>query len=33
MLHEAHRQQVEEMMEALEEGPEGLYKSDLDCSS
>ncbi len=26
VLHEAHKQQVEETMETLEEGPEGLYK-------
>ena len=30
VLHEAHRRQVEETMETLEEGPEGFYKSDLD---
>lgn len=26
VLHEAHERQVEEVMEAIEEGPEGLYK-------
>lgn len=26
VLHEAHMRQVEETMETLEEGPEGLYK-------
>ena len=30
VLHEAHRQQVEETMATLSEGPEGLYKSYLD---
>ena len=30
VLHEAHRQQVEETMETLTEGPEGFYKSYLD---
>src|SRR5215210_7584280 len=29
VLHEAHRQQVEEIMETLSEGPEGFYKSYL----
>ncbi len=27
VLHEAHRRQVEEAMETLEEGPEGFYKT------
>ncbi len=26
VLHEAHRRQLEETMEALSEGPEGLYR-------
>ena len=26
VLHEAHKRQVEEIMDTLEEGPEGLYK-------
>ncbi len=30
VLHKAHMRQVEETMEALEEGPEGFYKSRLD---
>ena len=30
VLHEAHRQQVEETMEAFGEGPEGFYESRLD---
>ncbi len=30
VLHEAHRQQVEETMETLGEGPEGFYESRLD---
>lgn len=30
VLHEAHRLQVEEAVEALEEGPEGFYESCLD---
>ncbi len=30
VLHEAHRRQVEEAMDALEEGREGLYGSYLD---
>ncbi len=30
VLHEAHRLQVEEAMNALEEGPEGFYKSSAD---
>lgn len=30
VLHEAHKQQVEEAMETLAEGPEGFYKSYLD---
>jgi hypothetical protein len=25
VLHEAHKRQVEEVMDTLEEGPEGLY--------
>ena len=29
VLHEEHERQVEEAMDALEEGPEGLYKSHL----
>ena len=29
-LHEAHERQVEEAPDALEEGPEDFYKSDLD---
>jgi hypothetical protein len=30
VLHEAHERQVEETMDILSEGPEGLYKSYLD---
>ncbi|MDP9457452.1 MAG: hypothetical protein M3Q60_17125 [Actinomycetota bacterium] len=30
VLHESHRRQVEEAMDALEEGPEGLYGSSAD---
>ncbi len=30
VLHEAHERQVEEAMDALEEGPESFYGSDLD---
>jgi hypothetical protein len=30
VLHEAHKRQVEEAMETLEEGPEGFYKSHLN---
>ena len=30
VLHEAHRLQIEEAMDALEEGPEGFYKSYLE---
>ncbi len=30
VLHEAHKRQVEEMMDALSEGPKGFYKSYLD---
>ncbi len=30
VLHEAHKQQVEETKETLSEGPEGLYKSCSD---
>ena len=30
VLHEAHKQQVDETMDALTEGPEGFYKSYLD---
>jgi len=30
VLHKAHMRQVEETMEALEEGPEGFCKSRLD---
>ncbi len=30
VLREAHRLQVEEATDALEEGPEGFYKSGLD---
>jgi len=30
-LHEAHRRQVEEILDALSEGPEGFYRSYLDC--
>lgn len=30
VLHEAHRQQVEETIETLSEGPEGFYESRLD---
>ena len=30
VLHETHKQQVEETKETLSEGPEGLYKSCLD---
>ena len=30
VLHEAHRRQIEETMETLEEGPEGFYESRLD---
>jgi hypothetical protein len=26
VLHEAHKRQVEEVMDTLQEGPEGLYK-------
>ena len=29
VLHEAHRQQSEETMEILAEGPDGFYKSPL----
>ena len=29
-LHEAYERQVEEAMDALEEGPEGFYKSGPD---
>jgi hypothetical protein len=30
VLDEAHKRQVEEAMDALEEGPESFYKSHLD---
>ena len=30
VLHEAHKHQVEETLASLREGPEGLYKSNLD---
>ena len=30
VLEEAHKRQVEEVMDTLQEGPEGLYKSYLD---
>jgi hypothetical protein len=30
VLHEAHRLQVEEAMDALGEGPEGFYGSSAD---
>jgi hypothetical protein len=30
VLHEAHERQVEEALDALEEGPEGFYGSSLD---
>ncbi len=30
VLHEAHRRQVEEVAEALGEGPKGFYKSYLE---
>ncbi|CAA9227235.1 MAG: hypothetical protein AVDCRST_MAG93-724 [uncultured Chloroflexia bacterium] len=30
VLHEAHRQQVEETMETLEEGPESFYRNNVD---
>ena len=30
LLNEAHERQVEEATNALEEGPEGFYKSGLD---
>ena len=30
VLHEAHRRQVEEAMDALEEGPESFYGSSVD---
>ena len=30
VLHEAYERQVGEAMDALEEGPEGFYKSGLD---
>ena len=30
VLHEAHKQQVEETMSTLAEGPEGFYNSYLD---
>ncbi len=30
VLHEAHRQQVEEAMDALAEAPETFYGSSLD---
>ena len=30
VLREAHERQVEEAMDALEEGPEGFYKSYLE---
>ena len=32
VLREAHERQVEEAADALEEGPEGFYKSHLDRS-
>jgi hypothetical protein len=30
VLREAHEKQIEETMDALEEGPESFYKSFLD---
>ena len=30
ILHEAHKQQVEETMKTLTEGPEGFYKGYVD---
>ncbi len=30
VLYEAHRRQIEETMETLEEGPEEFYRSYLD---
>jgi hypothetical protein len=30
VLHEAHERQLEETMDTLSEGPEGVYKSFLD---
>ena len=30
VLHEAHRRQVEEAMDALDEGPESFYRSSAD---
>ena len=30
VLDEAHKKQVEEAMDTLDEGPEGFYKSYLD---
>jgi hypothetical protein len=30
ILHEAHTEQVEEVMDTLAEGPEAFYKSYLD---
>ena len=30
VLHEAHRRQVEEAMDAIEEGPEKFYGSNAD---
>lgn len=29
VLQEAHKRQVEKVMDTLQEGPEGLYKSSL----
>lgn len=31
VLHEAHRLQAEETMDALAEGPHDFYKGRLDC--
>ena len=30
VLHETHRQQIEETMKTLEKGPEGLYQSSVN---
>ncbi len=33
VLHEAHRWQIEETMDALEEGPEGFYRSSSESGA
>jgi hypothetical protein len=33
VLHEGHRRQVEETMEALADRPEGLYKTSRRCDT